>query len=225
MCTLVSQTLLSRSRWTLRRYYPYHRPTEVAVRQIGLTDSRTHGHAHRTRGRSCCELCTRNSSDTHTGFVHVPLTHIKLANVSVTFAGFPNVSLSTTGYTDTLGHVHSQTLLSRTQVSQTLLFTNTGLPNVPVTNASLATPCHALGTRKRSCHNQVSPTFLSRTQDSHRPLSSTQGSQTPLSQKRDSPRLLSSTFGFTVFDGTVPVFTDAAVTNEGFARVRSGTQN
>ena len=37
--TLVSQTLLSRSRWTLRRYCPYHRPTEAAVRQIGLADA------------------------------------------------------------------------------------------------------------------------------------------------------------------------------------------
>ena len=39
LITLVSQTLLSRSRSTLRRYCPYHRPTEAAVRQIGLTDA------------------------------------------------------------------------------------------------------------------------------------------------------------------------------------------
>ena len=39
LSTPVSQTLLSRSRWTLRRYYPYHRPTEAAVRQL---DSQTH---------------------------------------------------------------------------------------------------------------------------------------------------------------------------------------
>ena len=134
-------------------------------------------------------------------------------------------SLSQPQDTPTLLVMYIHKLQSPTQDSQTLLFTNTGLANVPFTNARLATPCHALGTRKRSCHNQDSPTFLSRTQDSQRLLSSTQDSRTPWSQKRDSRRLLSSTFGFSVFDGTVPGFTDAAVTNDGFASVRSCTQN
>ena len=57
--------------------------------------------------------------------------HIKLANVSFTFAGIPNVVLTTTGLSDALGHVHSETLLSRTRDSHTLLFTNTGLANAP----------------------------------------------------------------------------------------------
>ena len=47
--------------------------------------------------------------------------HIKLANVSFTFAGLPNVALTTTGLSVALGHVHSQTLLSRTRNSHTLL--------------------------------------------------------------------------------------------------------
>ena len=97
--------------------------------------SRTHGHAYRTRYRPCCEPCTRKASDTHTGFVHVPFTHIKLANVSVTFAGFPNVSLSVTGI-----HRHSWSCP----------FTNSA-----VSNSGLAyAPVYEHRTRKRSSHER-----------------------------------------------------------------------
>ena len=49
LLTLVSQTLLSRTRWSLRRYCPKHRSTEAAVRLIGLTVA---AHEHRIRQRT-----------------------------------------------------------------------------------------------------------------------------------------------------------------------------
>ena len=131
LITLVSQTLLSR--WlaigwiTLDWLDPYHRPTEAAVRQIGLTDaahermvthiglgntlvatlhSQPFGHAHR--------FCTRSS--------HALKTRKRFCHVR----WIPKLRSHCTP-----GLVHSQTLLSQTQVSQTLLFTNTGLTNVP----------------------------------------------------------------------------------------------
>ena len=108
--------------------------------------------------------------------------------------------LTNTGFAngDALGHVHLQTLLSRTQSSQTLLFTNTGL----------ATPCHALGTPKRSSH-------------AHRTRT---GSCQPHRTGERCGHKKGTHRGITVVDGTAPGFTDAAVTNEGFARVRSYTQ-
>ena len=144
LLTLVSQTLPSRTRWSLRRYCPKHRSTEASVRLIGFTSLLTNSGFANARlriedgSRSCREPRTYKSSVTSTGFVHVPLTHIKLGNVSFTFAGLPNVALTTTGLSDALSHVHSQTLLSRTRDSHTLLFTNPGLANAPLTNGGLA---------------------------------------------------------------------------------------
>ena len=53
LLTLVSQTLLSRTRWSLSRYCPKHRSTEAAVRLIGLTVA---AHEHRIRQRTITHL-------------------------------------------------------------------------------------------------------------------------------------------------------------------------
>ena len=53
LLTLVSQTLLSRTRWSLRRYCPKHRSTEAAVRLIGLTVT---AHKHRIRQRTVTHI-------------------------------------------------------------------------------------------------------------------------------------------------------------------------
>ena len=134
LLTLVSQTLLSRTRWSLRRYCPKHRSTEAAVRLIGLTVA---AHEFRIRQRTVTHigpltLLSRTPNSQLLGYERRFCTRSshahKTRNVSFTFAGLPNVALTTTGLSDALSHVHSHTLL----------FTNTGLANAPLMNGELA---------------------------------------------------------------------------------------